>query len=442
MHWQTSSGSLSLEEPVYLGILNLTPDSFSDGGAYPDSTAALAQARQLVARGADLLDLGGESTRLGARPVSPSEEWQRVGPVFGALRREFPSLPLSLDSRHGEVAAKAVGLGAAVLNDVTGFTEAGMLGLAREGTCGVIAMRSRTKDGQLLMPPYDDPTPRTAETALGELRELKARLLQAGIPAERILLDPGFGFGTTFREDCALWEALPRFAEALDWPVAKVCLGVSRKRFLAGRAGNPGLPPRQRDELTEAAHAEARSLGFRVFRTHALAEPAVRPARAEDAEAIAAVHVASWREAYRGMLPETFLDGLSRLGKEALAREAILHPEGPGHRLVVLDRGGRILGFAATGPGRDGAAELFAIYLHPSVWSRGLGRTLLAAAVADLARGGFTRVTLWVLERNARARTFYDALGWRPTGALRTQWQSGIIMRELEYGFSIAALNS
>ncbi|MFZ1615074.1 MAG: dihydropteroate synthase [Holophaga sp.] len=441
MPWQTSRTRFSLEEPLYLGILNLTPDSFSDGGAYLASADALTQTKKLVSMGVGVVDIGGESTRPGAQTVTTEEEWRRIEPALSTLGQAFPDLPLSLDSRHPQVASKALELGVTALNDVTGFSDPAMLQLALNSSCALIAMRSRIKDGQLEMPPYDDPTYRSAERAISELRHIKTRLLEAGVAAERILLDPGFGFGTTYREDTSLWEALPRLPEALDWPVDQFCLGLSRKRFLAVRAGRSELAPRQRDILTHEAHAEARTLGFKVFRTHTMPEARVRRAQPEDAGAIAAVHVASWRAAYKGMLPETFLASLSLVEKKNLALASIQQPESNAHRLLVLDRGGQILGFAAIGPTQnpdnDKVAEIYAIYLHPSAWGQGLGCLLLAKGLETLRQAGFTRATLWVLERNVRARAFYDAGGWIPDGKTRTQWHGGIAMRELGYCLGI-----
>jgi len=440
MLWHTSSGSLPLDDPLYLGILNITPDSFSDGGRFCEPKAALAQGLNLVESGANLLDLGAESTRPGASPVEDAEEWSRLEPVLEGLRSALPRLPISLDTRHAPVALRGLARGAAILNDICGFEDRDLLDLARNSHCGLIAMRSRTKDGRLVMPPYDDPTPMEAETALGELRGIRKRLIEEGIEPERILLDPGFGFGTTYREDLALWEALPRMSEALDWPAERICIGISRKRFLARRAGRVELPPDQRDGLSEAAHAEARRHGFRVFRTHAIPAPLVRPARLEDAQAIASVHVASWRAAYRGMLPESHLEGLSSAEKEVTTRNLLAHPEAR-HCLLVLERGGRILGFAATGPASgeaaEGSGEIYAIYLQPSVWNRGFGRLLMDQALASLRGEGFDRVLLWVLERNARARHFYLAGGWSEDGTSRTQWQGGIAIREVRYRLNI-----
>jgi dihydropteroate synthase len=253
-----------------VGILNLTPDSFSDGGRYLNPDAVLNQAQTLVQKGARMLDLGAESTRPGAQPVDATTEWGRLGPVIAALTQVMPNVPLSLDTRHAEVARQGLDAGVTVVNDVTGFSDPGMLDLARTSTCGLIAMRSRRKDGSFHMPPYDDPAPKNAEAALMELRTVRDRLLEAGIARDRILLDPGFGFGTTYLEDLALWEGLASLPDALSWPAERVCIGISRKRFLAARAGTPGLPPNLRDGLTAAAHTEAIGWRYRVFRTHAI----------------------------------------------------------------------------------------------------------------------------------------------------------------------------
>ena len=257
-------------EPLYIGILNLTPDSFSDGGRFVDPSAALAQARALAQAGARMLDLGAESTRPGAAAVDAATEWSRLEPVLAALRVALPELPLRLDTRHAAVAERGLAAGASVINDVTGFAHPAMLELARRSGCGLIAMRSRRAGDGFLMPPYEDPAPKTAEAAFQELRAVRDRLRKAGIPDGRVLLDPGFGFGTTFAEDLALWQALPRLPETLAWPVDRFCIGISRKRFLASRAGTPEVPPARRDALTASAHAEALAWGYRVFRTHAI----------------------------------------------------------------------------------------------------------------------------------------------------------------------------
>ena len=235
-----------------------------------DPVAAVDQARLLVQTGARMLDLGAESTRPGAATVDAATEWGRLEPVLSALAAALPGIPLSLDTRHAAVAVRGLAAGAVVINDVTGFSDPAMLNLARTAPCGLIAMRSRRKGEGFQMPPYDDPTPKDAESAIAELRAVRDRLRAAGIPDDRVLLDPGFGFGTTFREDLALWKALPRLPQSLAWPLERFCIGISRKRFLAARAGTPALPPDHRDGLAAQAHAEALRWGYRVFRTHAI----------------------------------------------------------------------------------------------------------------------------------------------------------------------------
>lgn len=442
MPWRISSrpgGRLPLQDPLFLGILNATPDSFSDGGRYVDPDAALAHGVELVRQGARMLDLGGESTRPGAAPVPEEEEWARLEPLLARLREKLPGISLSVDTRRASVAERALDAGAAVLNDVTGFRDDAMLRLARERDCGLIAMRSRMAGDALSMPPYDGPGETTAERAIAELREVRDLLLGAGIDRERILLDPGFGFGTTAREDAALWEALPELPALLDWPPERICIAISRKRFVAARSGGSVLPPPERDAATARAHGEAAALGFRVFRTHALPAPAIRAAAEADIPAIARVQVASWRAAYRDILPETLLDNLSETERAGLFRSRLMHPQAEDRPLWVMERLGEILGFVACGPcldhGLDPAAtaEVYALYFSPSAWGNGFGRALLAHALGDLREQGFAEAILWVLERNARARRFYESAGWRADGALRTEWQGGIALREVRY---------
>jgi dihydropteroate synthase len=218
-----------------------------------------------------MLDLGAESTRPGATAVDASEEWRRLEPVLSLLLRELPGTPVSVDTRRAETAARALDLGASVINDVSGFAEPGMLALASESRCGLIAMRCRLLDGEPWMPAYDGPGLMEPESAIAEMQQVSRRLLDAGIDPGRVLLDPGFGFGTTYAEDRALWDALPSLPRRLDWAAERICIGVSRKRFVARRfAGDSDLAPAQRDPASAAAHRQAEGWGYRVFRTHAL----------------------------------------------------------------------------------------------------------------------------------------------------------------------------
>lgn len=265
----------SPERPLrFLGILNLTPDSFSDGGLWMNPEAAVAQATRLVEAGAWGLDLGAESTRPGATPLDPGEEWRRLEPVLRRLRKELPGTILSLDTRHADVAERGLNLGIDLLNDVTGFTEPPMVKLAQRTSVPLIAMRSRRTPNGFVMPPYEGPGETSAERALAEMRLVRDRLLEAGVDPERIILDPGFGFGTTWTEDRAIWEALPGLGEALAWPHERVCIALSRKRFTAWMAGQPTLAPAERDNQTFQLHMKASKWGFTLFRTHTLGVPA------------------------------------------------------------------------------------------------------------------------------------------------------------------------
>lgn len=441
--WQTAGGALDLEGSLHLGILNITPDSFSDGGRFLDPAQALGQARNLLAQGARALDVGAESTRPGAAAVSADEEWARLEPVLALLRSALPGVPLSLDTRHSEVAARGLRLGVAIINDVTGFQDPGLLHVARNSDCGLIAMRSRLEDGALAMPPYGGPGNESATDAVHELGAVKDRLLQAGIGPGRILLDPGFGFGTTFVEDRALWEALPALPAALDWPAERFCIGISRKRFLAWRAGSPGLPPLERDPLGARAHREAELLGYRVFRTHAVTLPVIRKALPEDAAALAQVQVDAWRATYHGILPESLLAGLSVESSAAAFTESLAAPR-PRWAMWALDTRGSLAGFAVAGPCRDRdtegtTGEIHAIYLVRGAWSQGLGAALMARALEGLREAGFREAVLWVMERNARGRRFYERSGWELTPANRTEWQDGIALRQVQYRLTLAS---
>ena len=255
-------GPFLAEGPLFIGVLNVTPDSFSDGGRHAAPEAALAQARRLLAKGFRMLDLGAESTRPGASALDAGTEWARLQPALDLLRKELPEVPLSVDTRHADVAAAALEQGASVLNDVTGFRDPAMLELACRSVCGLIAMRSRMEGGRFVMPPYEGPGETTGYRARFELEAVRHRLAQAGIAETRAVLDPGFGFGTTFSEDAAIWQSLPEIPGPL-------CIGVSRKRFTAFKAGQPDLPAAERDGLTAALHAEALALGAKIFRSHA-----------------------------------------------------------------------------------------------------------------------------------------------------------------------------
>lgn len=209
-----------------MGIINVTPDSFSEHGACFDTDAALQRARQLVADGADLLDIGGESTRPYATPVSVDEELRRVLPVIEQLRRETP-LPLSIDTTKAAVAEAALAHGVEVVNDVTGLTlDPEMIPLVVEAGCGVCAMHMQGTPATM----QDDPQYGDVVAEIhGYLSHRRDALLAAGVAPSRICLDPGIGFGKTHQHNLTLLHQADRFL-SLGCPVL---VGPSRKGFIA-----------------------------------------------------------------------------------------------------------------------------------------------------------------------------------------------------------------
>jgi dihydropteroate synthase len=206
-----------------MGVLNVTPDSFSDGGRFAGVDAALAQARRLIAAGADLIDIGGESTRPGAAPVADAIELDRVLPVITAIR-QISDIPLSIDTLKPAVARAAIAAGAWMWNDVSGLTASpDSLATAVELGCPVVIMHMQGRPATMQDDPrYDDPV---AEV-FGELEARASAAMAAGVARENIWLDPGIGFGKRLEHNLALMAALDRLA-GLGFGVL---LGVSRKR--------------------------------------------------------------------------------------------------------------------------------------------------------------------------------------------------------------------
>lgn len=217
-----------------MGILNVTPDSFSDGGLHAGVDAALAHARLLVGHGADMIDVGGESTRPGAAEVAPEEEMRRTRPVIEALRAEFPGLRISIDTRHAEVARAALQAGADVVNDITGLASPEMRRLCAEMPCGVVLMHMQgSPETMQLAPQYADVVAEVRTFFVERLRLAQ----QAGIAAERICLDPGIGFGKTLEHNLALIRHL----ESLRVAGRPLLMALSRKRFMGELLGDTQL---------------------------------------------------------------------------------------------------------------------------------------------------------------------------------------------------------
>ncbi|HEV7704125.1 MAG TPA: dihydropteroate synthase [Gemmatimonadaceae bacterium] len=264
VEWRLATRVLQLNRPLIMGIINVTPDSFSDGGKFFSPSAAAAHGRLLISMGADLLDIGGESTRpQGATPVSEDEELQRVIPVLDALHVSDPDVPISVDTVKSGVARAALAHGADVINDVSGFRlDPEMVEVCADRKAGVILMHSR--GGVATMGTYADAV--YGDDVVGEvIAELGARVewaRAAGVERERIAIDPGVGFAKRTEHSLLVMRELPRFAE-LGLPVA---IGVSRKRFIGELSGAKALE--DRIDGTTAANVLALAGGARIFRVH------------------------------------------------------------------------------------------------------------------------------------------------------------------------------
>lgn len=251
--------TLALDRPLVMGVVNVTPDSFSDGGRYATRDSAIAHARSLIEEGADIVDVGGESTRPGAAPVSIDEERRRVLPVLEAL--SGCGVPISVDTRKPELMREAIAAGASFVNDIGALEASGALeAVAR--TSAAVCLMHKQGDPQTMQhnPHYQD-----------VVREVRAYLAQrvdaaqaAGIARERIVIDPGFGFGKTLEHNVALLRGLPELA-ALGVPVLA---GLSRKAMLGRITGRNAS---ERVHASVAAALFAAEQGARIIRVHDVA---------------------------------------------------------------------------------------------------------------------------------------------------------------------------
>jgi dihydropteroate synthase len=260
--WRHARGTIALERPVIVGIINVTPDSFSDGGSVASPEDALRRVESLLAGGATMVDVGGESTRPGAEAVDGATERGRVVPVVAALAAAYPDLPISIDTAHAGTAAAALAAGAVIVNDVTaGRHDPEILAVAARHGAGLVLSHSR---GALARIASYDEAEYSGDVAGAVARELNAALtlaLAAGVARECVVLDPGFGFSKTAEQSFALLHQLDAIV-AIGLPVL---VGVSRKRFL-GQASGRGVD--DRDRATAAACALACERGARLFRVH------------------------------------------------------------------------------------------------------------------------------------------------------------------------------
>lgn len=261
MIWKCSQYSFDAKMPIIMGILNLTPDSFSDGGSYPTPEDAIARGLQMVEEGALIIDVGGESTRPGATPVTEEEECARVLDVVKALASK--GICVSIDTRHAPVARAALEAGASIINDVSGFRDPAMVDLAASCDAGLVVMHMGGDDPRTMQnePVYED--------VLAEVRDyLKAQadnLIAHGVARERICLDPGPGFGKTAKQTVELMRNFHEF-NRLGFPTM---VAVSRKSYI-GEAYHIE-DPKERDSASAAEALMACELGASVIRTHNVA---------------------------------------------------------------------------------------------------------------------------------------------------------------------------
>ncbi len=257
MIWHCGRFDFDTSTPIVMGILNITPDSFSDGGLYLDADAAVEHALAMVDAGAAIVDVGGESTRPGSDAVDPAEEWERIGAVIAALAGR--GLCVSVDTRHAEVASRALAAGASIVNDVSGFRDPAMAQVAAKSGCGCVVMHMAGEPKTMQdNPVYDDVVAEVRDY----LRDAAAVLEEAGVDRSRICIDPGPGFGKTPKQTIELMRNLHELVH-LGYPVM---VAASRKSYVGYAYGVE--EPHERDVASAAEALLACELGASVVRTH------------------------------------------------------------------------------------------------------------------------------------------------------------------------------
>ncbi len=257
--WETTRFRIELDRPRVMGIVNLTPDSFSDGGRWTTAEAALAHARQLLQEGADILDIGAESSRPGAQPLSDDEEWQRLEPVLHELVRW--QVPVSVDTYRAETMRRALDLGVDIINDIWALRQPGVLATVQAYPCGVCVMHMHGEPQTMQREPM---TGDVIAQVLNFLRERLHALQAAGVADARICLDPGIGFGKTVEQNFALLREQSQLLD-LGYPLMAAW---SRKSSLGAVTG---LDVQERLVPSVAAAVLAVERGARVVRVHDVA---------------------------------------------------------------------------------------------------------------------------------------------------------------------------
>ncbi len=262
--WSTAAGTIALDRPLVMGILNVTPDSFSDGGRFFSVDRAVARAEAMLVEGADIIDVGGESTRpQGATPVDLAEESQRVLPVIGEIRRRFPEVVVSVDTTKADVAERALAEGAAIVNDVSALRlDARMGAVCARSRAGVVLMHSRGGVSDMATFAHATYGDDVVGDVLGELINQATVAEAAGVAREAMVLDPGVGFSKRSEHSIAVLTGLRRIVES-GFPVM---VGVSRKRFIGELTG--ARQPADRVHGTTGANVMALVAGARIFRVH------------------------------------------------------------------------------------------------------------------------------------------------------------------------------
>jgi dihydropteroate synthase len=245
-----------------MGILNVTPDSFSDGGRFQTLEKALVRGLQMVEEGADIIDIGGESTRPGAQPVQPLEEIARTVPMIGRLREKTNAL-ISIDTRKADVARAAIAAGADIINDISALSDPEMVNVAAETGAGLVLMHMQgTPETMQKNPRYDD----VVSNVWNFLEERMAFAVERGVAPEQIVLDPGIGFGKTDEHNLELLRGIPQLTIA----GRPVLIGASRKQFIGRITGREVPAERLAGSLAVAAFAVLH--GAQILRVHDVKE--------------------------------------------------------------------------------------------------------------------------------------------------------------------------
>lgn len=265
MEWKTSKRTLSLKKTLIMGILNVTPDSFSDGGRYVSLDSALRQAESMVEEGADILDIGGESTRPGAMQVSAEEEIERVAAVIEAIHERF-DIPISIDTYKSGVASEAIRAGAEIINDISGLRfDRELAKVAAEHETGIVLMHSR---GDFATMHSQEPVEDIISEVTNDLCRAVSAAETAGVNGENIVLDIGIGFGKTFEQNLELLAKLDTIVSEFDrFPMI---VGASRKSFIGKILDR--VPPHERISGSLTAVAIAVWNGAKIVRVHDIKE--------------------------------------------------------------------------------------------------------------------------------------------------------------------------